>query len=86
MIDVDELREYLVANMFDGDDGGRVTMACSTLVDEVVEIVSLWLEDKTLLVDQPCGPWTHQWLSVRDDVPVITDGTLYEALYRVRLR
>lgn len=37
------LREYLVANMFDGDDGGTTTMKTSALLDEVTELVAMWL-------------------------------------------
>lgn len=38
------LRDYLAANMFDGDgEGGRVTMDVKTLLDEVCENVALWM-------------------------------------------
>ena len=36
------LREYLVANMLDGDDGGNLTMTASVLMDEVCGLVALW--------------------------------------------
>lgn len=37
------LREYLVANMFDGQEPGRVTMDGAVLLDDIVENVLLFL-------------------------------------------
>lgn len=39
------LRGYIVANMMDGDDGGRITMDANVLADEIVEIAGYWLDD-----------------------------------------
>ena len=33
-----DLRNHLMANMFDGEDGGMLTMKTSYLLDEVVEL------------------------------------------------
>lgn len=49
---MDDLREYLVANMLDGDDGGLLTMKVSALMDEVVELVKAFLEDKLEVVQR----------------------------------
>ena len=37
------LRTYLVANMWDGNDGGVTTMRVHDLVDEIVENVAMWM-------------------------------------------
>ncbi len=37
------LREYLKANMFDGDEGGSLTMPIPVLLDEIVTCVALFL-------------------------------------------
>lgn len=36
------LREYLKANMFDGDEGGRLTMDTTVLLDLVSELAAHW--------------------------------------------
>ena len=41
------LRDYLLSNMFDGDDGGSVTQQIGPLLDEVCELVALWLVQQT---------------------------------------
>lgn len=33
------VREYLRANMFDGDEGGILTQNISSLLDEIVELI-----------------------------------------------
>lgn len=40
MMTKDKIRETLVANMFDGCDGGLVTMRVDRLVDEVADILA----------------------------------------------
>ena len=39
-MDRETMRETLRANLFDGDEGGTVTMKISTLLDEVIDILS----------------------------------------------
>ena len=39
------LRDYLRSNMLDGDEGGTITMGASALLDEVIDIVLLWMND-----------------------------------------
>lgn len=38
-----KLREYLRANMFDGHEGGTVTIDVSYLLDEIEDIVGWWI-------------------------------------------
>ncbi len=45
------LRTHLRANMFDGDEGGNVTMPCKSLLDEVCENVVLWLIEQSGVQD-----------------------------------
>lgn len=47
MADSPTLREYLAANMFDGDESGVTTMQTSVLLGEVVANVMHWLIDVT---------------------------------------
>lgn len=46
------LRDYLVANMLDGDDGGNLTMRASTLMDEVCYLVARWQVEQSGAGDQ----------------------------------
>lgn len=46
------LRDSLKANLFDGDDGGRVTQDVSSLLDDIVEAVALWFIDQSGARDQ----------------------------------
>jgi hypothetical protein len=39
LMEKSKLREIIRANLFDGDESGRVTMDISNLLDEVVDIV-----------------------------------------------
>lgn len=40
--DLGLLRDYIRSNMFDGDEGGRVTMDIDKLLDEIVECAAIW--------------------------------------------
>jgi len=40
-----DYRAYLRANMFDGDEGGKVTMGIRDLLDEIIELTTDFLDD-----------------------------------------
>ena len=45
------LRAYLRANMFDGDEGGSTTVKSGHLLDEVTELVALWMVEQCGALD-----------------------------------
>lgn len=42
---MNDLREYIAANMFDGSDEGTFTAPLRTHLDTIVEVVNEWLEE-----------------------------------------
>jgi hypothetical protein len=42
-----DLRTFLRANMLDGEESGRVTMRASDLLDEICDLVGIWIRDDT---------------------------------------
>lgn len=42
-----DLREYLAANLFDGDEHGTLTTSIATFLGEVVDVVNEWLATPT---------------------------------------
>lgn len=38
----DNAREYIVANMMDGNDGGHLSAACGDLADEIAELLAIY--------------------------------------------
>lgn len=46
------LRDYLIANMFDGEDHGTVTFQIGGFIDDICEHVALWMVDQSGVQDR----------------------------------
>jgi hypothetical protein len=44
-----DLREYLTANMLDGQEAGRITFDATAFLNEVVDNVMAWLAERVYI-------------------------------------